>query len=103
MPETGGGVVPKHQSQRVLTKGQELDEIEHRMCPFIEKCESVKRAIEEYRSDLAIRHHCAQSCSRSRNSSYQFSTMRMEGGATSSSPSPTGVVITKRWPSAETS
>jgi len=47
VPETGGGVVPKHQSQRVLTRGQELDETEHRSCPFIEKYTSVKQAVEE--------------------------------------------------------
>lgn len=39
-------MVPKHQPQRVLTKGQELDETEHRACPFIEKNKSVKRAVE---------------------------------------------------------
>ena len=48
MPEKGGGVVPKHESQRVLTKAQELDETEHRTCPFIEKCKSVKRCIDEF-------------------------------------------------------
>ena len=48
MPETGSGVVPKHESQRVLTKGQELDETKHLTCPVIEKNQSVKRAVEGF-------------------------------------------------------
>ncbi len=48
VPETGSGVVPKHESQRVLTNVQELDETEHRTCPFNEKCKPVKRCIDEF-------------------------------------------------------
>jgi len=44
----GVAVVPQGQAADVLKKSQELDDIEHRMLPFIEKFRSIKEAVKQF-------------------------------------------------------
>ena len=46
--EDGVAVVPRGQAADVLKKSQELDDIEHRMLPFIEKFRSIKEAVKQF-------------------------------------------------------
>jgi 4-hydroxy-4-methyl-2-oxoglutarate aldolase len=46
--EDGVVVVPQGQAADVLKKSQELDDIEHRMLPFIEKFRSIKEAVKQF-------------------------------------------------------
>lgn len=46
--EDGVAVVPQGQAADVLKKSQELDDIEHRMLPFIEKFRSIKEAVKQF-------------------------------------------------------
>jgi regulator of RNase E activity RraA len=41
-------VVPEAKAAEVLKKSQELDDIEHRMIPFIEKYRSIKEAVKQF-------------------------------------------------------
>jgi 4-hydroxy-4-methyl-2-oxoglutarate aldolase len=46
--EDGVAVVPQAKAADVLKKSQELDDIEHRMLPFIEKFRSIKEAVKQF-------------------------------------------------------
>lgn len=46
--EDGVAVVPQAKAAEVLKKSQELDDIEHRMLPFIEKYRSIKEAVKQF-------------------------------------------------------
>jgi 4-hydroxy-4-methyl-2-oxoglutarate aldolase len=46
--EDGVAVVPQAKAAEVLKKSQELDDIEHRMIPFIEKYRSIKEAVRQF-------------------------------------------------------
>jgi 4-hydroxy-4-methyl-2-oxoglutarate aldolase len=46
--EDGVAVVPEAKAADVLKKSQELDDIEHRMIPFIEKYRSIKEAVKQF-------------------------------------------------------
>jgi 4-hydroxy-4-methyl-2-oxoglutarate aldolase len=46
--EDGVAVVPQAKAAEVLKKSQELDDIEHRMIPFIEKYRSIKEAVKQF-------------------------------------------------------
>jgi len=46
--EDGVAVVPRAEAADVLKKSQELDDIEHRMIPFIEKFRSIKEAVKQF-------------------------------------------------------
>jgi 4-hydroxy-4-methyl-2-oxoglutarate aldolase len=46
--EDGVAVVPQAKAAEVLRKSQELDDIEHRMIPFIEKYRSIKEAVKQF-------------------------------------------------------
>src|SRR2546430_15489798 len=46
--EDGVAVVPKAKAAEVLKKSQELDDIEHRMIPFIEKFRSIREAVKQF-------------------------------------------------------
>ena len=46
--EDGIAVVPQAKAAEVLKKSQELDDIEHRMIPFIEKYRSIKEAVKQF-------------------------------------------------------
>jgi 4-hydroxy-4-methyl-2-oxoglutarate aldolase len=46
--EDGVTVVPQAKAAEVLKKSQELDDIEHRMIPFIEKYRSIKEAVKQF-------------------------------------------------------
>lgn len=46
--EDGVVVVPKARAEAVLKKAQELDDIEHRTLPFIEKFRSIKEAVAKF-------------------------------------------------------
>jgi len=46
--EDGVAVVPRAKAAEVLKKSQELDDIEHRMIPFIEKFRSIKEAVKQF-------------------------------------------------------
>jgi 4-hydroxy-4-methyl-2-oxoglutarate aldolase len=46
--EDGVAVVPQAKAAEVLRKSQELDDIEHRMIPFIEKYRSIKEAVRQF-------------------------------------------------------
>jgi regulator of RNase E activity RraA len=46
--EDGVAVVPQATAAEVLKKSQELDDIEHRMIPFIEKYRSIKEAVKQF-------------------------------------------------------
>ena len=46
--EDGVAVVPKDRAAAVLKKAQELDDIEHRTIPFIEKFRSIKEAVARF-------------------------------------------------------
>jgi 4-hydroxy-4-methyl-2-oxoglutarate aldolase len=46
--EDGVAVVPQPKAAEVLKKSQELDDIEHRMIPFIEKYRSIKEAVRQF-------------------------------------------------------
>ena len=44
----GVAVVPADKAEEVLRKAQELDDIEHRMIPFIEKYKSINEAVKQF-------------------------------------------------------
>ena len=46
--EDGVAVVPRARAADVLKKAQELDDIEHRMLPFIEKFRSIREAVKQF-------------------------------------------------------
>jgi 4-hydroxy-4-methyl-2-oxoglutarate aldolase len=46
--EDGVVVVPRAKAAEVLKKSQELDDIEHRMIPFIEKYRSIREAVKQF-------------------------------------------------------
>ena len=46
--EDGVAVVPQAKAAEVLKKSQDLDDIEHRMIPFIEKFRSIKEAVKQF-------------------------------------------------------
>jgi len=46
--EDGVAVVPQARAADVLKKAQELDDVEHRMIPFIEKYRSIKEAVKQF-------------------------------------------------------
>jgi regulator of RNase E activity RraA len=46
--EDGVAVVPRAKAADVLKKSQDLDDIEHRMIPFIEKFRSIKEAVKQF-------------------------------------------------------
>src|SRR6476659_4901878 len=46
--EDGVAVVPQERAADVLKKSQELDDIEHRMLPFIEKFRSIREAVKQF-------------------------------------------------------
>jgi 4-hydroxy-4-methyl-2-oxoglutarate aldolase len=46
--EDGVAVVPREKATDVLKKSQELDDVEHRMIPFIEKFRSIKEAVKQF-------------------------------------------------------
>jgi len=46
--EDGVAVVPAGKAADVLKKSQELDDIEHRMIPFIEKFRSIREAVKQF-------------------------------------------------------
>jgi 4-hydroxy-4-methyl-2-oxoglutarate aldolase len=46
--EDGVAVVPRAKAADVLKKSQELDDIEHRMIPFIEKFRSIREAVKQF-------------------------------------------------------
>jgi len=46
--EDGVAVVARAQAAEVLKKAQELDDIEHRMIPFIEKFHSIREAVKQF-------------------------------------------------------
>jgi 4-hydroxy-4-methyl-2-oxoglutarate aldolase len=46
--EDGIAVVPKDKAADVLKKSQELDDVEHRMIPFIEKFRSIREAVKQF-------------------------------------------------------
>jgi 4-hydroxy-4-methyl-2-oxoglutarate aldolase len=46
--EDGVTVVPQAKAAEVLKKSQELDDVEHRMLPFIEKYRSIKEAVKQF-------------------------------------------------------
>ena len=46
--EDGVAVVPVGKAADVLKKSQELDDIEHRMIPFIEKFRSIREAVKQF-------------------------------------------------------
>ena len=46
--EDGVAVGPQAKAADVLKKSQELDDIEHRMLPFIEKFRSIKEAVKQF-------------------------------------------------------
>ncbi len=46
--EDGVAVVPKARAEAVLKKAQDLDDIEHRMLPFIEKYKSIGEAVAKF-------------------------------------------------------
>lgn len=46
--EDGIAVVPRARAADVLKKSQELDDLEHRMLPFIEKFRSIKEAVKQF-------------------------------------------------------
>jgi 4-hydroxy-4-methyl-2-oxoglutarate aldolase len=46
--EDGVAVVPQAKAADVLKKAQELDDVEHRMIPFIEKFRSIKEAVKQF-------------------------------------------------------
>lgn len=46
--EDGVAVVPKERAAAVLKKAQDLDDIEHRTLPFIEKFKSIKEAVAKF-------------------------------------------------------
>jgi regulator of RNase E activity RraA len=46
--EDGVAVVARAQAAEVLKKAQELDDIEHRMIPFIEKFRSISEAVKQF-------------------------------------------------------
>ena len=43
-----GGTAPRAKAADVLKKSQDLDDIEHRMIPFIEKFRSIKEAVKQF-------------------------------------------------------
>jgi 4-hydroxy-4-methyl-2-oxoglutarate aldolase len=46
--EDGVTVVPQAKAAEVLKKSQELDDVEHRMLPFIEKYRSIREAVKQF-------------------------------------------------------
>lgn len=46
--EDGVAAVPKSKAEAVLKKAQELDDLEHRQLPFIEKFKSIKEAVAKF-------------------------------------------------------
>jgi regulator of RNase E activity RraA len=46
--EDGVAVVPREKATDVLKKSQELDDVKHRMIPFIEKFRSIKEAVKQF-------------------------------------------------------
>ena len=44
----GVAVVPSDKGEAVLKKAQELDDIDHRMIPFIEKYKSINEAVKQF-------------------------------------------------------
>jgi regulator of RNase E activity RraA len=46
--EDGVAVVPRAKAADVLKKSQDLDDVEHRMIPFIEKFRSIREAVKQF-------------------------------------------------------
>lgn len=46
--EDGVAVVPRARAAEVLKKAQDLDDVEHRMIPFIEKFRSIREAVKQF-------------------------------------------------------
>jgi regulator of RNase E activity RraA len=44
----GVAVVPAEKAEEVLRKAQQLDDVEHRMIPFIEKYKSINEAVKQF-------------------------------------------------------
>jgi regulator of RNase E activity RraA len=44
----GVAVIPADKAEDVLRKAQQLDDVEHRMIPFIEKYKSINEAVKQF-------------------------------------------------------